>query len=163
MPANGRKHLATTSKAQPGSSRAVLKTRQGKVRLRSFDELDQRFAATQKAKSLVRMLEADLGGDPSTAQRQLAQRGALLAAMLEDLETRWVSGEAIELQEYGFLANTQRRILASLGLERKARDVTPDRDDEGSDAALDSLYADIGKLKQARLKPREEAEDASAS
>ena len=41
-----------------------------------------------------------LGNDPTCAQSQLGQRGALLAAILEDYEMKWAAGEAIDLNEY---------------------------------------------------------------
>ena len=101
------------------------RTRAGKPRLRSLDELDSRTAAARKAQQMVSSLVSDLGGDPTTAERQIAQRAALLSAMLEDAEARWVTGETIDLSEYGFLANTQRRLLVTLGLDRRAKDITP--------------------------------------
>jgi hypothetical protein len=58
--------------------------------------------------------------------RQLCQRAALLSAITEDLETRWLSGEPTDLGLYFMACNTQRRILATLGLERQGpRDVSP--------------------------------------
>jgi len=71
---------------------------------------------------------ADLGGDTevTVAGRQLVQRAAVLGAFIEDAETRWVRGEGIEVAEYLMAINAQRRVLATLGLKRVARDVTPD-------------------------------------
>ena len=44
--------------------------------------------------------------------------------MLEDFEAKWVTGERIDLSEYGFLVNTQRRVLSRIGLKRVPRDVS---------------------------------------
>jgi len=105
------------------------RTRAGKVRLRSLGDLDHRTAAARKAQSLVDALLNDLGGDPSTAQRQLAMRAACLVALLEDTEAKWISGANIDAQTYGFLVGSLRRCLNALGLERKPRDVTEQSDD----------------------------------
>jgi hypothetical protein len=50
-------YVAETRPAGRGSF-----TRQGKVRLRSLDDLDNRTAAARRARDLVADLEADLGG-----------------------------------------------------------------------------------------------------
>ena len=102
-------------------------TRRGKPRLLSLSHLDQRTAAAGRARVLIDELENDLGGHDrlSAAERQLVQRAAVLGAVCADLEARWVSGQAIEFGELMMAANTQRRILATLGLERRARDVSP--------------------------------------
>jgi hypothetical protein len=61
----------------------------------------------------------------STAQRQLVQRAAILAVQCEDFEVRYSIGQPIELDMYLAAINCQRRVLTELGLERRARDVTP--------------------------------------
>jgi hypothetical protein len=74
---------------------------------------------------LAASLESDLGNDPTAGQKQLVQRAAVISAVCEDFETRFLLGEPFELPEYLVAANCLRRVLATLGLERKARDVTP--------------------------------------
>src|SRR5207248_2665882 len=119
--------------------RDICRTRKGKVRLRSLDELDGRTASAVKARDLVRGIEGDLGADLSHATRQLAQRAGILAAILEDYECKWISGQQIEMTEYGSLCNVQRRILATLGLNRKLRDVT----DASQSALSDSDFTKL--------------------
>jgi len=101
--------------------------RQGYIRFLTMRDLDGRSRAAARCRELARELEVDLGGADrlSTAQRQLIQRAAVLAAQLEDFETRWCLGEVVELPDYLQAINVQRRLLVSLGLERRARDVTP--------------------------------------
>jgi hypothetical protein len=53
------------------------------------------------------------------------QRAAVLGAFIEDCEARWIGGEPFEVGDYLPAINAQRRILETLGLERRARDVTP--------------------------------------
>jgi hypothetical protein len=66
-----------------------------------------------------------LGGDPTCAQREIAQRAAVLSVMLESYEARWLAGEEINETLYTTLANCQRKSLDVLGYERKPRDITP--------------------------------------
>ena len=62
-------------------------------------------------------------GQLTAGAQQLAQRAAILGAMLEDYEVRWATGEQIPLLNFLAATNTQRRILIVLGLERKARPI----------------------------------------
>jgi hypothetical protein len=118
--------------AQQASTAAVgrlpkrSKTRQGKARLLTIDDLDARTAVAREARALIDNLTSDLGGiDRITAgAAQLVTRAALSGAICADFETRWVSGEPIPLAEYLQAVNVQRRVLATLGLERRSRDVS---------------------------------------
>ena len=98
----------------------------GKVRLASLADLDQRTYAARRVRALMEGIETDLGGADylSTGQRQLAQRAALLSAVLEHQEARWLEAGEIDLEEYTRGLNGLARILGMLGLERRARDVT---------------------------------------
>jgi hypothetical protein len=115
------------------STPKVAERRAFKVRkLRNLDDIDGRTLSAQRARALVRSIEADLGRDPSTGERQLALRAGLLAAIIEDIEARWVSGDAIEIDAYTKLINSQRRVLMAIGLERRPRDVSPRTLDDAS-------------------------------
>ena len=108
----------------------VPKKRGGKTRLATLDQLDGRTCAAKRARDLVAGLESDLGGAPeiTTGQRELVKRAALLGAFVEDCECRWLRNEAVEMVEYLAATNAQRRVLMALGLDRHARDVTPEAD-----------------------------------
>lgn len=99
-----------------------------KVALLSLGDLDGRTLAAKQARQLIDDLESDLGGRDrlSAAERELIQRAALAGAMLQDLETRYLMGRGIDVAAYSTLANAQRRLLATVGLKRRPRDVTPD-------------------------------------
>lgn len=114
------------SEANEIEKKKRLKTTK-KVRLLTLADLDGRTRAAQHALELRASILSDLGGQEHTsiAQRELAQRAAILGAALEDIETRWLKGNPIELKEYATLINAQRRVLSDLGLERGPRDVTP--------------------------------------
>ena len=98
----------------------------GKVRLLTLDDLDGRTRAATRARELRDRLVGDLGGEDeiSTGQDQLAQRGAILGAIAEDAEARWVSGGDVAIGDYLATVNAQRRVLTTIGLERRAKDIT---------------------------------------
>src|SRR6266705_1575252 len=109
----------------------------GYIRFLSIRSLDGRTRAAQRTKALVKALESDLGGADqlSEGERQLVQRAAPLGALIEDFEVRWSIGEPIELSDYIVAVNAQRRLLMSLGLERRQRNITPDVKTYLADAA----------------------------
>ena len=45
--------------------------------------------------------------------------------MIEDLGGRWLAGEAIDPTQYATLTNAERRLFEVIGLQRRARDVSP--------------------------------------
>ena len=100
----------------------------GKHRLLTLEHLDGRTRAAQRARELIAAIELDLGGasNLSTGERQLVQRAACLGAYVESCEVNWLGGAAVDLDEYLSAINAQRRVLATLGLQRRSRDVTPD-------------------------------------
>jgi hypothetical protein len=69
---------------------------------------------------------SDLGGRLAISEAQLAlcKRAAGLECELEQMEGRMSLGQEINLDSYGRAASHLRRMLESLGLERKARDAT---------------------------------------
>jgi hypothetical protein len=88
--------------------------------------LDGRTGAVRVARTLIANLESDLGGAErlSAAERVLCQRAAVCAAMLEDLEARWLTGAELDTGAWCALANVLRRLLQTVGMERRAADVT---------------------------------------
>jgi hypothetical protein len=107
---------------------AAAPARRPKRRLRSLADLDRRTAAAKTALALRDSITADLGGDAalSAMQRALVNNAALLGASLDDIACRYLGGEPVEMIRFATLANAQRRLLADLGLQRKAQDITPD-------------------------------------
>ena len=97
----------------------------GRVRLRGIGDIDGRTKAAKRAHRLVADIISDLGGDValSAAQRELAQRGALLGAIIADIEARWLEDHRVDLGLYGSLVDRQRRVLESLGLQRTPRQI----------------------------------------
>ncbi|TIT36184.1 MAG: hypothetical protein E5W65_10495 [Mesorhizobium sp.] len=102
-----------------------------KARLRTLDDLDRRTKAAQATFELRNSIANDLGGVDhlSAMQRELVDGAALLGAMIKDLGANYLSGDPVDLSEFMALTNAQRRLLADIGLERKARDITPSLSD----------------------------------
>ena len=69
---------------------------------------------------------SDAGGRDmiSEAHLSLIKRAAALECELEQLEGRLSQGDQIDLDQYGRAAGQLRRILETLGLERRAVDIT---------------------------------------
>jgi len=61
----------------------------------------------------------------SEAQLALCKRAAGLECELEQMEGRMSQGVEVDLDRYGRAASHLRRILESLGLERKPKDIGP--------------------------------------
>jgi glutathione S-transferase len=100
----------------------------GKLRLLTLGHLDGRTAAARRSRELIEAIESDLGGGDRLTEgsRQLVQRAAVLGTYIESCEAQWLAGEAVDLADYLAAINSQRRVLATIGLERRARDATPD-------------------------------------
>lgn len=87
--------------------------------------VDGRSMMARRFREITATIESDLGGDLSEAQRHLVARAATLACWCEERETELAQGQDFDASQYATIANALRRLLADLGLERKARDVTP--------------------------------------
>jgi hypothetical protein len=99
-----------------------------KTKLLSLEQLDGRTIAAKNVRTLIDAIECDLGGSDrlSAAEREIVRRAALASAMLEHLEAAWLTGGGLDVSAYTALANLLRRLLTTVGLERRPRDVTPD-------------------------------------
>jgi hypothetical protein len=89
---------------------------------------DGRGAWTRRWKDIVELHVADAGGrDHMTeAMLSLCRRAATLEIQLEQLECCMSEGDDVDIEIYGRIASHLRRILETLGLERKSKDITPD-------------------------------------
>jgi hypothetical protein len=91
-----------------------------------FVEGDGRGAWARRWRDLIEAHVADLGGAEalSSAERSLIKRASTLEIELEQVEGRLSMGKAQDLAVYATAASHLRRIFETLGLDRKARDVT---------------------------------------
>jgi hypothetical protein len=79
---------------------------------------------------LQALLISDLGGDAavSSSEMAIARRACVLMVELERREVQFAqAGEADDdrLEQYSRVAGNMRRLLESLGLGRRTKDVTP--------------------------------------
>jgi hypothetical protein len=115
----------------PEDTPSIAADNVGKMRLMTLDGLDGRTNAAKAARALVSQLESDAGGGErlSAGERALIVRAAVSTAMIEHIEATWLSGGELDVGAYTALVNVQRRLLTTVGLQRRPRDVTPDLDD----------------------------------
>lgn len=89
--------------------------------------VDGRIGWVRRFRDCLALHLSDLP-DASYSEQVIARRCACLVVALEQMETEFAqAGHATpeQLREYGRGTNTLRRALESLGLTRRARDVTP--------------------------------------
>jgi hypothetical protein len=97
---------------------------------------DGNSLVSRRLRDLISIHTSDLGGPDvcSESEKMLIRRAAMLTLQMELMEQRWAEkndGEASEksLIAYQRTASALRRILESLGLKRRPRDVTPSLDE----------------------------------
>jgi hypothetical protein len=90
-----------------------------------LDNVDGRSAVARRYRDVLNELISDLGGDPSGAQSAIARRAAALCVVCEQAEAEMVAGGVLDLAEFTTAANSLRRLLSDLGLERRLKDVSP--------------------------------------
>lgn len=105
---------------------ATPATRAGRVRLRTLGDLDGRTAAARRFRELASSYAVDLGGDLTTAQAAIVQRAASIQLWCESAEAEYAETGALDIAAFTTATNALRRLLADIGLERRAKDVTPD-------------------------------------
>jgi hypothetical protein len=95
--------------------------KQGYTRFLTLKDIDQRCRAAGRVKQIMGALESDLGGASNLAEAEklLVTRASLLAVQCEDLEARFMLGEPHEHDYYLASVNNLRRLLITLGLERR--------------------------------------------
>jgi hypothetical protein len=90
-------------------------------------DVDGRSAIARRFKDISSAILADQGGAErcSESRRQLVRRFAATAVLAEQMESRLANGEQIDIQEHALLCSTLTRLAQRIGIERRARDVTP--------------------------------------
>jgi hypothetical protein len=89
---------------------------------------DPNSAWSRRFDDLIQGHIADLGGADtlSEAQFSLIRRAAAIECELERLDARLSLGELVDMDAYARVSGHLRRLFETIGLERKARDITPD-------------------------------------
>jgi hypothetical protein len=128
----------TTEGPKKNGDRQVRSLRLSRPKARSritngsslLPNVDGRTFWVRRYRDLIALHLSDLGGEEaaSEGEKALTRRCACLIIELERLEQRFaLAGEASPkaLLLYQTCANTLRRLLATLGLQRRSRDITP--------------------------------------
>jgi hypothetical protein len=102
--------------------------------------IDGRSAWVRRTKDLIALHLSDLGGTDhvTAAETSIVRCIAVLSVELESLEATFATKGAAtpaELDLYSRVSNTLRRMLESVGLERRSLDVTPTVDEFLADHA----------------------------
>jgi hypothetical protein len=107
-------------------SEAGASGKEPKVRLLSLSDLDGRTRSAQLVSKTIDALVTDLGGEDalSAAEHLIVRRAAIAGAMSEDLAARWLTGDPVDPAIFATLANVERRQLETVGIKRRARDIT---------------------------------------
>lgn len=87
--------------------------------------VDMRTNGGRRYKELCADLVHHLEGDPTAPQLAIVRRAAALAVWCEGQEAAQASGGDFDVQAFTTAANTLRRLLSDLGLERRLKDATP--------------------------------------
>ena len=89
--------------------------------------VDQRLAIARRYRDLVAQIAIDQGGPDrcSETRMQLIRRFASGAVLAEALEARLVKGEQVDIAEHALLSSTLVRLAQRIGINRVAKDVSP--------------------------------------
>ena len=94
-------------------------------------DVDGRSVWARRMRDLIEAHIGDLGGVEacSHAERSIVRRVAAITVELEAMESEFATTEgateAARLDLYQRTANSLRRLLEAVGLERRSRDITP--------------------------------------
>ena len=91
------------------------------------DQLDSRTSAAKLWDNLAANITADCGGEAniSTVQRTLIDAFCSVAIRLNDLNTRGLLGQPVDLSELSLAASTLTRLATRIGITRVPKDVSP--------------------------------------
>jgi hypothetical protein len=120
-----------------GSRATVLPKPKARSRMSNGHALprsvDQRTLWARRFRDLLALHLGDMAGTESVAEKAILRRACTLIISLEKIEeTIALRGHAelAELEVYQRCSSTMRRLLESVGLQRRSRDVTPPTVDE---------------------------------
>jgi hypothetical protein len=123
----GMENAEQNGAAFAGMSRHHRSRVTNRTKLFAVEGMDGRTGQARRYRDILTQIECDVGGidNLSEGQRQLCRRAATLSFTAECMEVDAVAGNAFDIDLFGQLTDRLGRCLQRLGLERKARDVTP--------------------------------------
>jgi hypothetical protein len=96
--------------------------------------VDHRGAWARRLRDLIAAILSDRGGEDYASEgiKLLARRASMLTLQLELLEQTFAdqggAATTAQLETYQRTTNTLRRLLETLGLQREARELNPERE-----------------------------------
>ncbi len=114
-----------------GSLKLAPRKPQARSRLTNGKDIlpgvDGRSIVARRYHDLVAALVTDAGGVDRVGEvrAQLIRRFAALAVQAETMEARLALGQPIDLGEHALISSTLVRLASRLGIERRAKDITP--------------------------------------
>jgi hypothetical protein len=115
-------------------------------------KVDGRSLWARRFRDVLALHMSDLGGEANTseAEKAIARRAACLICELEQIEVKFANGDVAEterttghlLDRYQRGANTLRRLLESLGFERRAKVINADTHANNVEELLSYFRAD---------------------
>jgi hypothetical protein len=122
----------STETGTRNAERRLQKRRRVKIPLPQIETIDMRTRPGKLWKSVEGSVIADLGGRENLSAQELETVKSVcgLVVRLRMADAELLNGDPPSLapSEYATLTNALNRTLASLGLQRRARDVTPSLD-----------------------------------
>jgi len=96
-------------------------------RRNTLDDLDGRYRPVREAKARWSQLASDLGGinELSYQKQSLLWRFVFLEGWIEDQERRMIQGQAVDESKWLSALGSFTSLLSRIGLERKARGISP--------------------------------------
>jgi len=112
---------------QQPAPKATTKGQRCSVDVPGLGLVDGRTREAKAYGMAVADITSDLGGEDriSRAELELVRRAAGLSVLAALAESKLLAGESMDISELVSVGNAQRRILATLGLQRRAVDTTP--------------------------------------
>ena len=109
----------------PKKSRGTRPTKATSVRPFTRDMVDSRLKSAKIWDTLAANIIADAGGESeiSTIQRTLIDAFCGVAIQLNDLNTKGLLGQPVDLTELSLAASTLVRLAARIGINRVPREV----------------------------------------
>jgi hypothetical protein len=119
--------LEARMRARAGSAKAQARSRISNG-LDILPNVDGRSTIARRYRDISYAIVSDMGGADmcSESRLQLIRRFAAAAVIAEQMESRLARGEQISVERHCLLSSTLVRIAHRIGIERQARDVSPE-------------------------------------
>jgi hypothetical protein len=92
-----------------------------------LEGIDGRCLLARRYRDISLAIASDQGGADrlSETRLQLIRRFAAAACLAEQLEAKLVRGEQVDIQEHSLLVSTMLRVAQRIGIDRRAKNITP--------------------------------------